>query len=268
MGDGTGTDRFPLSVTIIAANEEANIAECLESVSWVDEIIVVDSGSNDRTKEVASRCTLHVVSHPWEGYARQKTFGLSLATHEWVLSLDADERVSPELKAEISSLDFSKADGFFIPRRNFFLDRVIRTCGWSPDYQLRLFRKSVTHVTGRKVHERFVVEGRTSRLRGELLHFTHPTVEGTLRKINEYSTLRAAEKSMRKHPSGITLVLHPLWEFLHHYILRRGFVEGVHGLMVSLIHAMTDAQTYMKIWELQNVKRNRQKSPEPPHPSV
>lgn len=246
-----------ISVIIIAGNEEKNMAECMESVRWADEIVVVDSESTDRTVEIARRFTDKVVVKKWGGYTSQKSFSLQKASNEWVLSLDADERVSLELQEEILKLDFSKADGFYIPRRNYFLNKVIRSCGWSPDYQLRLFKKSKTTLTDRQVHEGFVVDGKKGYLKSELIHYTHTTISGTLTKINEYSTLEAIEKSKRIRANGFHIFVEPIWAFFHHFILRRGFTDGVHGLMVSLIHSMTKAQVYIKIWEMQNVREKK-----------
>jgi glycosyltransferase involved in cell wall biosynthesis len=147
--------RKTLSVAIIAGNEEKKIGDCLESVKWADEIIVVDSGSTDRTVEIAKRYTDKVFIRKWEGYAPQKQFAIDQATCDWILSLDADERVSPELKDEILKILESETefDGFYIPRRNFFLGKWIKSCGWYPNYQLRLFKKGKAKVTQRKVHE-------------------------------------------------------------------------------------------------------------------
>ena len=188
---------------------------------------------------------------------RRKIFRLQKANNEWVLSIDADERISPELREEISNLDFSKTDGFYIPRRNYFLDKVIRSCGWSPDYQLRLFRKSKTTLSDRKVHEGFVVDGRKEYLKNELIHYTHTSITSTLEKVNEYSTLEAIEKSQRIRVNGLKMFFKPIWEFFHHFIIRHGFTDGVYGFMVSVIHAMTKAQAYMKIWEMQNGRNKR-----------
>ncbi len=246
-----------ISAIVIAGNEERNIADCLGSLKWADEIIVVDSESSDRTVAIAREYTDKVYVRKWEGYASQKNYSLQKASNEWVLSVDADERVSPELLQELSALDFSKADGFYVPRRNYFLGKVIRSCGWSPDYQLRLFRKSKTTLTSRQVHEGFSVVGKRDYLKGELIHFTHTTIAGTLAKINEYSSLEAAEKSQRIRVTGPKLFFKPVWAFFQHFIMRRGFTDGVHGLMVSLIHAMTKTQVYMKIWEMQNVRSKK-----------
>jgi glycosyltransferase involved in cell wall biosynthesis len=250
-------NRKTLSVAIIAGNEEKNIGDCLESVKWADEIIVVDSESTDRTVEIARKYTDKVFVRKWEGYAPQKQFAIEQATCDWILSLDADERASPELKEEIEKVLESETeyDGFYIPRRNFFLGKWIKSCGWYPNYQLRLFKRGRGYVTARKVHEGFVVDGKVGYLKGDIIHYTHMELKSTFAKINEYSSLSAEEKVHRKKVRGIDLILHPLSAFLGHYMLRGGFRDGVHGLMVSLIHAMTNMQTYMKIWELQNVKK-------------
>ncbi len=246
-----------ISAIIIAGSEEKNIADCLESVRWADEIVVVNSESTDRTVEIAKRYTDKVFIRNWEGYASQKNYSLEKASNEWVLSLDADERVSSELLDELKSLDFSKADGFFIPRRNYFLNKVIRSCGWSPDYQLRLFRKSKTTLTSRRVHEGFFVDGKRDYLKGELIHYTHTSIVSTLQKINEYSTLEAEEKAGRIRVTGPKIFFKPMWAFFQHFVIRRGFTDGVHGLMVSIIHAITKTQVYMKIWEIQNARAKR-----------
>jgi len=246
-----------ISAIIIAGREEKNIAACLDSVRWTDEIVVVNSESKDRTVEIARQYTDKVFVRKWEGYASQKNYSLQQASNEWVLSIDADERVSPELREEILNLDFSIADGFYVPRRNYFLDKVVRSCGWSPDYQLRLFKKSKTRLSNRQVHEGFVVDGTKEYLKNELIHYTHSSVTDTLEKINEYSTLEAEEKSKKIKMSGSKILLKPIWEFLRHFVIRRGFTDGVRGLMVSIIHAMTKTQVYLKIWEIQNVRNKR-----------
>ena len=251
------TEQHKLSVTIIAGNAEGEIRDCLESVKWADEIIVVDSMSRDKTAEIAREYTHQVFLREWEGYAAQKQFSLGQAKNEWVFSLDSDERVSETLRDEIEGVlrNGTTLDGYYIPRRNFFLGRWIRRCGWYPGYQLRLFRKGKAKLNERKIHEAFIVEGSVGYLTGDIIHHTHTTIESTLVKINEYSTLRAQEKVNKRRVKAFELIFRPLAAFLQFYLLKQGFREGPHGLMVSIIHAMTCAQTYMKIWEMQNVPR-------------
>ena len=165
--------------------------------------------------------------------------------------------MSDGLRAEIENLltNGSPHEGYFIPRRNYFLGRWIRYCGWYPGFQLRFFRKGKARLNDRKIHEAFLIDGPIGYLTHDIIHHTHPTIHETLSKVNEYSTLRAQEKAGRKRVTALDLVLRPLAAFLQFYILKQGFRDGVYGLMVSMIHAITNAQTYMKIWELQNVPR-------------
>ena len=244
-----------VSVTIIAFNEEENIEDALKSVHWAEEIIVVDSGSTDSTIEISKKYTDKVFFNKWEGFAKQKSFALAKAQNDWVLSLDADERISEELKEEIQNSDLTSADGYYIRRKNYFLDKAIKYCGWGYDYQLRLFKKNKTKLTDRLVHEGFEVNGKTSRLQNQMIHLTHTDLKKTFAKINDYSTLEAEEKYNRKKINGFTMVLYPLIAFIQHYFFRKGFLDGVHGLMVSINHAMTKLQVYMKIWEINNVKK-------------
>ncbi len=245
-----------LSVLIIAGNEEKNIKDCLESVKWADDIIVVDSESEDNTVEISKTYTGNVFINKWDGFSAQRKFSLSKAKNEWVLSLDADERVSPELKEEIINTIKTQTDveGFYIPRRNYFLDKIITTCRWYPDYQLRLFKLKSADVSDKKVHEGFFVKGKTAKLKSDIIHFTHQSINETISKINSYSTLNAEERVDGKKVRAYHLVLNPFAAFLNHFISRKGYKDGIYGLMVSLIHAMTNMLTYMKIWELQHKK--------------
>ena len=161
-----------ISVIIITANEEENIRECLGSVKWADEVILVDSESTDRTIDIAKEFTAQIYIRKWEGFASQKRFALEKTSNEWVLSIDADERVTPELSDEILSLDFSNADGYYIKRDNYFLGKLIKGCGWGNDYQLRLMRKSKTELKDNLVREGFVANGKREKLNSTIIHFT------------------------------------------------------------------------------------------------
>jgi glycosyltransferase involved in cell wall biosynthesis len=244
-----------ISVIVIAGNEERNIAECLESVAWADEIVVVDSDSADGTVEIAKRFTPNVHVRAWRGYANQKAFALEAASNEWVLSLDADERVQPPLAEEIAIADLGGFDGYRIKRENYFLGRRIRGCGWGRDYQLRLFRKSRTTVTDRAVHEGFRVDGTVGTLAGALTHYSYRTMKEAFAKIDAYSTLEAREKAARMTVNPLTMVCAAPCAFLHHFILRRGFIDGTYGAMVSFMHALTKLQVQMKIWEMRRSGR-------------
>lgn len=249
-------NRQKLSVLIIAGNEEKNIRDCLESIKWVDEIIIVDSESKDRTVEISKEYTEKVFINKWEGFATQRRFSLSKASNKWILSLDADERVSPELKDEILKTinGAEKFAGYYIPRRNYFLDKIVKSCFWYPDYQLRLFKKEKADVTDKKVHEGFFVSGETGKLSSDIIHFTHQSIHETFTKVNNYTSLNAEERADGKRIKAHHLILNPLAAFLNHFISRKGYKDGIYGLMVSLIHSVTNMLTYMKIWELQHKK--------------
>lgn len=242
-----------ISVTIITKNEEQLIEDCLKSAAWADEIIIVDSGSKDGTLDIGRKYTDKIFFNEWKGFADQKGFALNLANNDWVLSLDADERVSIELRNEIENNDFSESDGFFIPRKNFFLGRHITTCGWGRDRQLRLFRKSKARITNRLVHEGFEVDGRIKDLKNPVIHYTFNSIDKTISKINHYSTLEAMEKyTSKKNITGGKIMTHGISSFFRSYISLKGYKDGVPGLMISIIDSMTTTLTYMKMWELQN----------------
>lgn len=246
-----------ISVIIITKNEELNINDCLDSVKWADEIIVVDSESTDKTIVLAKKFTDKIYTRKWSGYSDQKSFALSLAKNVWVLSLDADERMTDELKNEILQRDLSTSDGYKISRANYFLGKMIRGCGWSHDYQLRLFRKSKTKVTNRMVHEGFVVDGRITELKSQMLHYSYRNFHDAMSKINKYSTLEAQEKYKRKKVNAFTILFNPFIAFIQFFIFRKGFIDGVYGLLVSIMHAMTKIMMYVKIWELRKKEKLR-----------
>lgn len=239
-----------ISVIIITKNEEANIEDCLTSVAWADEIIVVDSESSDRTVELAKKFTSNVFTRKWSGYSDQKSYALSLAKNEFVLSIDADERITDELKKEIITTDLSGFDGYLIKRDNYFLGKKIYGCGWNKDYQLRIFRSSKTKLTDRKVHEKFIVDGNISRLKNVMIHYSYTNFEDAFNKINYYSTLSAEEKFKRKKVNGFTIIAFPAIAFFQFFILKRGFIDGIYGVFVSLLHTLTKTMMYLKIWEL------------------
>lgn len=243
-----------ISVVIITKNEAQNISDCLESVKWADEIIVVDSGSEDETISIAKRFTDKVLINEWKGFADQKSFAMNQATNEWILSIDADERVTEKLKDEILNSDLNQFDGYRIKRENYFLGKLIRGCGWGNDYQLRLFRKSKTKLTNRLVHEGFEVEGKIGQLKNSMQHFSYRNFSDAITKINHYSTLEAIEKQNRKKVTAFTIVVTPVVAFLQHFFLRQGFIDGIYGLFVSIMHSITKLQVQLKIWELKNRK--------------
>ncbi|MBD3409904.1 MAG: glycosyltransferase [Ignavibacteriales bacterium] len=241
-----------LSVAVIAGSEEEHIAACLESARFADEVVViVDAKSRDRTEELARGIADKVIVEEWRGFAGQKALSIAECSHEWALSLDADERVTPELRDEILALLAGEpaCDGYKIPRRAYYGEKWIKRCGWYPGYQLRLFRREKTTVSERLVHEGFEVKGRVCKLRNDLLHYTHRTVADTVAKINKYSSLDAEQKWERKRVSAFAVAAHPPFAFLKKYVLKGGFLDGAAGLMVSLLHMLTNLLTYMKLYE-------------------
>jgi len=242
-----------ITTIIITKSEEKNITDCLKSVQWADELIVVDAESTDRTVELARQFTDKVFMRKWEGYVSQKRFALSLASNEWVLSLDADERVTPELKEEIINLSPGEFSGFKIRRKNFLIKKEITSCGWGNDYQLRLLRKDKADLNERLVHEKFVVVGKVGTLKQPMLHYTFSSFSDYFSKINYYTGLKARELfSQNRKVNGWIIFTHTVSSFLTFFIIKRGFKDGVYGFIISLLHSVSTAMNYLKLWELQN----------------
>ncbi len=246
-----------ISGIIICRNEETNIEDCIKSILWCDEVIVVDSFSSDRTIDIAKKHTDKIFQNEWKGFAEQRRFALSKVNYDWVFSLDADERCTKELEDEIKDLMSSEnisENGFKIPRKSFFLDRWVRHGGWYPNYQLRLFRKDKVRVSDRLVHESYIAAGSTRELRNNILHYTVISLTDFVIKINNYSNLSALEKINKKKIGFIDIYLMPRLAFFQQYILKGNFLDGMPGLMVSKFHMMTKLLNNMKIWEIQNSK--------------
>jgi glycosyltransferase involved in cell wall biosynthesis len=244
-----------ISVIVITNNEQENIRDCLETVRWADEIIVVDSDSHDKTLEYARKYTQKIFRQPWQGFGRTKNFALSKATSEWVLSLDADERVTPELAKEIQQVvrnNDSPYAGFSIPRKAFFLGRWIKHCGWYPGRVIRLFRRNVARFSESQVHESLIVSGTVGTLNGNLLHYTDPNLHHYFDKYNRYTTLAASDLLERGDRFRLSMLLiRPAWTFFRMYILRLGFLDGVEGFILSVLSANYVFTKYAKLWELQ-----------------
>ena len=244
-----------ISIIVITKDEEKNITECLKSVEWADEIIVIDAESTDKTVELVKKITDKVYIKKWEGYVPQKKYALSLASNEWVLSVDADERITPELKIEILNLSPNEFGGYRIRRKNFLLKREITSCGWGNDYQLRLFKKDKTNLTDRLVHEGFTVDGKIGKLKNPMLHYTFSSFSEYFDKINYYTSLKAEELVNQKGKiGGWTIFSHTFSAFFLFYITKHGFKDGVYGLIISLLHSVSTMLNYIKLWELQNRK--------------
>src|SRR5574340_373531 len=217
-----------LSIILITKNEAANIRACLESVAWADEIIVVDSGSTDDTVAICKELGATVHVHDWPGFGVQKNRALGYAAKDWVLSLDADERVTPELRAEIESvLETVRSDGYEIPRLSSFCGRFMRHSGWHPDFVLRLFRRDKGRFSDALVHESVQLQGSIARLRQPLLHYSYRDFEDVLFKLNSYSSAASAMLQRKgKKGSLLQAIGHGLWAFIRTYFLRAGFLDG------------------------------------------
>ena len=241
-----------LSVTIVAWNEEERLRACLDSIVWADEIIVVDAESTDKTVQVAREFTDKVWVRPWPGFAAQKNFALEHASGEWILSLDADERVTPELRARIGAIvrGDGPADGYRIPRRNIFWGAWVRHGGLYPDYQLRLFRKGAGRFAENAVHESIGVAGRIEALAEPLLHHSYRGLDDFVGRSNRYSTLAAAELVRRGGRVSLGgLAFRPLARFLSMYVLRGGFLDGWRGFVLAVLYANYVFLRMAKAWE-------------------
>jgi glycosyltransferase involved in cell wall biosynthesis len=248
-----------ISVVLITHNEEANLPRTLESVMPLvrnggGEIIVVDSGSNDRTLEIARSFAARVFVEPWKGFAGQKNSAMDKATGDWVLQLDADEAVERELAEEINSV--LKAEpllsGFWIRRKNFFLGRWIKHGGYYPDPKLRLVRRGGGHFEEYGAHPTMKVEGPTGRVKHALVHNAYPTLRGYIDHMNSYSCMGAelAVTKGRRGFSVLDIVVRPLLTFIYNYFLRLGFLDGTEGLLLHLYHSVYVSWKYAKAWEL------------------
>jgi glycosyltransferase involved in cell wall biosynthesis len=249
-----------LTATVITLNEAANLPAALESLSFADEIVVVDSQSTDHTVEVARRFTDRVIVRAWPGYVAQKNFAAEQASHDWIFSLDADERVSPALADEIRRVMQGQGAargptqgpaGYRIPRVTFHLGRWLRSTDWYPDYQLRLYDRRRGRWQGRHVHESVTVEGGADRLTGELLHYAYRDLSHHLQTMDRYTTLAARQMFEDGRRAGWwDLAVHPPAAFVRNYILKGGFRDGMPGLIVSAMNARYTGLKFAKLWEL------------------
>jgi glycosyltransferase involved in cell wall biosynthesis len=245
--------------TIIVHNEEANIAAVCETVSWADEIVIVDSDSTDRTAEIARRYTDRVFNRPFRGYKDKHEFADAQTSGDWIFWIDADERVTPELRASIEALrrrePAALPDGFRIARRTKYLGRWILHSGWHPDYQMRLYRKAASYWDGIPPHQTARVRGRVETLAGEFLHYTKRSLSEHHAVMDSYTSLAAEYLHSRRRGAGIgDLLLRPAAAFLRTYVLKQGFRDGLPGLIIAVQTAYGVFLRYAKVWEKRNVE--------------
>ena len=245
-----------ISTIVITLNEERNIERCLKSVlPFSHEIVVVDSGSTDRTVEICRDYTDHVVTHQWLGYGRQKQLAMERSSCPWVFSIDADEEVSPGLCKEIQALDFSR-DGYYMPRKAWYLNRWVNHSGWYPGYILRLFDRVKGQFTDEIVHEFVSVSGKVGRLKNDLYHYSYRDVSHHIDKMNDFTTLAARQMDEQGRRPGVhNIALYPFLEFLKVYVIKRGFLDGLAGLTISSLHAYYVFLKYAKLYEIKSSRR-------------
>lgn len=244
---------FPVSVAIITKNEENNIEDALKSVADANEIIIIDAFSSDKTVEICRKYTDKIFQHAWKGFAVQKQIAVDHTAGPWVLIIDADERITPELKKEITdTLAETEYNGFFIARKNHFLGKWIRHGGWWPDYTLRLFKKEEGYLEPREVHESVTVKGQTGYLRNPLIHYTYWSLTDFINRMENYSTLAARE--IRKnggHAGLFSLTMRPAATFFKMYLMRLGILDGKRGLILAILYSYYTFLKYAKTWEKQ-----------------
>ena len=243
-----------VSVTVITLNEADHIGAAIDSAAWADEIVVVDCGSTDGTSDIARAKGAHVFARAWSGYVDQKNYAAERASHDWIFSLDADERIPAALAAEIQGLISSEPSrrGYRVPRVTFYLGRWIRTTDFYPDFQTRLYDRRAARWRGRYVHESVAVDGPAGRLRHDLEHYSFLDLRDHLDRVNHYTTLAARQMREAGRRAGpLDLLVQPPAAFLRNYVLRRGMLDGAAGFVVSVVNSYSVFLKFAKLWELQ-----------------
>ncbi|HRH41793.1 MAG TPA: glycosyltransferase family 2 protein [Pyrinomonadaceae bacterium] len=247
-----------ISASIIVYNEEDNIEELCQTVDWCDEIVIVDSNSSDKTVEIAQKYTDKIFQHEFKGYKDKHEFADSKTTGDWIFWIDADERVTPELRKSVENLkklnESGLADGYQIARTTWYLGQWIKHSGWYPDYQMRLYRKSASYWDGVSPHETARVKGKVEKLEGEFLHFTKKSLSEHHKVLDNYTNL-ASEYLVKngKIVGGFGIFIYSISAFVRTYFLKQGFRDGVPGLIIAMFTAYSVFLKYAKVWEKNNV---------------
>jgi glycosyltransferase involved in cell wall biosynthesis len=243
----------PVTATVITLNEAAHIQACVTSLAWADEIIVVDSGSTDGTVDLARAAGARVIVREWPGYSAQKDFAAAQASHDWIVSVDADERITPALAAEIRAVVATPGNtvGFRVPRITFHLGRWIRTTDWYPDYQLRVYDRRHAGWKQRRVHESVAARGPVGQLTHDLQHYAYRDLAHHHETMQRYTTLAAQQMHEDgRRASVFALLFHPPAAFLRNYVLKRGFMDGTPGLIISAMNAHYVFLKFAKLWAM------------------
>ena len=256
-----------ISAIVVCFNEEQRIEACLESLRWCDEIVVVDAFSTDRTPEICRRYTDRFYQRPWAGFRDQKAHAHSLASRDWVLMIDADERVSAALKQEICTAlaqDGQRYAGYAVPRLVYYLGRWWWRGEWYPDYDVRLFRRERATWGGTDPHEKILVDGKIRRLKNPLEHFTYRSIDDHIQRLNRYSSISSSESKKAGRRWRLSdVLLRPGVRFIRSYIFKRGFMEGFAGFYVAIASAIYVFLKYAKLWELELEEKRKTDEKQP-----
>ena len=242
-----------ISCVIIAKNEEHTIARCLESVKWMDEIIVVDTGSTDRTREICSQFDVQLFEIAWNGFGKAKQFAVEQATNDWVFSIDCDEEMTPELQKRIKDILSGPitVEGFTVKRRTFYLKRLIQHSGWNRDYPLRFFNKTCGTFNDNILHESVSLSGKKERIEEHLLHYSYPDIETHLEKMRPYTKMAAQQLADKGKKASLTSAFtHGFSKFIKMYFLQLGIFDGAEGLILAVISAFGVYLKYLRLWQL------------------
>ncbi|MBN1832560.1 MAG: glycosyltransferase family 2 protein [Deltaproteobacteria bacterium] len=255
------SDYLRVSAVLVCCDEEDNVERCLESLAWADEIIVVDSFSQDRTVELCRKYTNRIFQREWSGMVQQRAYAVSLARNKWVFAIDADEVVTETLRDEILkrlSEDKNKNSGYYIRRHSHYLGKWINHGGWYPDFKLRLFRKDKVHVGGENPHDKCFVHGKTARLKGEMIHYPYKDISRQLCTIDHYSDI-VSERLFKKNSAFplFKMYIKPPVKFLETYIYKLGFLDGLPGFLISVLSSYYVFMKYAKLWEKRRTIRHR-----------
>ncbi|MFQ3550217.1 MAG: glycosyltransferase family 2 protein [Armatimonadota bacterium] len=246
-----------ISALILTYNSEKHISRCINSITFADEILVLDSFSNDKTIEIAKELGARVEQREFNGFSQQRSESLKLAVNDWVFVIDADECASKELAKEIANLEnTNEITSYLVPRLTWFLDKPIRRCGWYPDYSPRLFRKSKAHYPDRLVHESVEIEGKSAKLACDIHHYSYQSIDDFSRKVVLYAKAAAKQRFAEGKKFKISdILIKPTVCFIKMYVLKKGFLDGIHGLMLSLLSSFSIMLRYAYLWEMSRNKK-------------